>query len=395
MGGERSEVSEATTRVLLEMATWHGPNIQRTSKKLGLRTEASARFEKGLSPEETMEAQAVAAALIVELAGARPLPGTIDVGGAGPEPRGHPAARGARRAAARHRRSRAPAGRRAAARSASASRDGGDGLDVTRAALAPRGRHPRGRRHRGDRAPGGAREPAGDAARASGRAAGSTWSQRVRRRAEDVLVGRGLHEIAGWSFAAPRCWTGCGSRRTTPLRAVVVLENPMSEDESILRPTLIGSLLDAARHNMARGAERRRAVRVRHGLRATRTHARRADGLRRTSTTASACCSRGRWRRSWGPSPTRPPADFFAAKALVAAVLDTLRVAWSMRAPSLGVPAPGPGGRGRRPAGSGWASPASCTRSSPREWDLDGGAAFALDLDAIARLAPEAPEYGT
>ena len=51
MGGQISEVSDKTTRVLMEAATWVGPNIMRTSKALGLRTEASARFEKQLHPD--------------------------------------------------------------------------------------------------------------------------------------------------------------------------------------------------------------------------------------------------------------------------------------------------------------------------------------------------------
>ena len=54
MGGERSEVHEGTTRVLMEVATWNGPNIHRTSQVLGLRSEASGRFEKGLAPEQAM-----------------------------------------------------------------------------------------------------------------------------------------------------------------------------------------------------------------------------------------------------------------------------------------------------------------------------------------------------
>ncbi len=59
-GGARSEVRPETTRVLLEVATWSGPNIHRTSWSLGLRSEASGRFEKGLAPEQCLHAQAVA-----------------------------------------------------------------------------------------------------------------------------------------------------------------------------------------------------------------------------------------------------------------------------------------------------------------------------------------------
>ena len=84
MGGARSEVEPTTTRVLMEIANWNGPNIHRTSLRLGLRTEASARFEKQLQPEQALEAQAVATQLMIDLCGATVAPGTIDVGGAGP-----------------------------------------------------------------------------------------------------------------------------------------------------------------------------------------------------------------------------------------------------------------------------------------------------------------------
>ena len=79
-GGARSEIRPETTRVLLEVATWSGPNIHRTSWSLGLRSEASGRFEKGLAPEQCMHAQAVASKLLIECCGARVAPGTIDVG---------------------------------------------------------------------------------------------------------------------------------------------------------------------------------------------------------------------------------------------------------------------------------------------------------------------------
>src|SRR4051795_8855445 len=78
MGGEVSEVSDETTRVAMEAATWVGPNISRTQAKLGLRTEASGRFEKQLHPELAIAAQRLAARLMVELAGARMVPGTVD-----------------------------------------------------------------------------------------------------------------------------------------------------------------------------------------------------------------------------------------------------------------------------------------------------------------------------
>ena len=93
MGGERSEVRETTTRVLMEAANWYGPSLQRTSARLALRTEASSRFEKGLAPEQAMDGQILATRLMLELTGARLADGTIDVGGPGEEPEDDPAAR--------------------------------------------------------------------------------------------------------------------------------------------------------------------------------------------------------------------------------------------------------------------------------------------------------------
>lgn len=77
-GAEFAEVSEGTTRVLLEAATFDGPNIIRTSLGLGLRTESSARFEKGQPTDLPPVAMAIACRLLHELAGASLVPGVLD-----------------------------------------------------------------------------------------------------------------------------------------------------------------------------------------------------------------------------------------------------------------------------------------------------------------------------
>jgi phenylalanyl-tRNA synthetase beta chain len=69
IGGEETAVSPATTDILLESATFSGPSIRQTSRAIGLRTEASARFERGLPPELALAGARRAAALIAELAG--------------------------------------------------------------------------------------------------------------------------------------------------------------------------------------------------------------------------------------------------------------------------------------------------------------------------------------
>ncbi len=71
IGGEESAVSEATTDVLLEAANFDGVSVRATSRALRLRTEASTRFEKGLSPELAQAGARRAAALLAQLAHGR------------------------------------------------------------------------------------------------------------------------------------------------------------------------------------------------------------------------------------------------------------------------------------------------------------------------------------
>jgi phenylalanyl-tRNA synthetase beta chain len=68
IGGEESAVQQGTTEVFLEAATWEPRSVRRTARVFGLRTEASSRFEKGLSPALSLPAVDRAAALIAELA---------------------------------------------------------------------------------------------------------------------------------------------------------------------------------------------------------------------------------------------------------------------------------------------------------------------------------------
>ena len=69
IGGEDNAVTSGTTEILLEAASWEPRSIRRTARSLGLRTEASQRFEKGLSPALALPAIDRAASLVAELAG--------------------------------------------------------------------------------------------------------------------------------------------------------------------------------------------------------------------------------------------------------------------------------------------------------------------------------------
>src|ERR671910_826730 len=328
MGGARSEVHAGTTRVLMEAATWNGPNIQRTSTRLALRTEASGRFEKQLQPEQGLEGQAVATKLMIELCGARPAGGTIDVGGPGPEPRT------LRLRDARTERLLGTAVPRAdAARILTALgfevRDAEDGLDVT----VPVWR-------RGDvereadlveevaRLWGLDRLPVTLPSRrgAVGRLAPP---QRLRRRLEDALLGAGLTEAVGWSFTARETAEKLG----LPDEGAVELENPMSEEQAVMRTTLLGSLLDSLKRNASRGMEDVRLFEV-----GAVYHAGAASGptgnpwypepdpaLPAEGTHVGALLT-GRLRPASWNEPEPPRAGFFAAKGVLEALLQALRL---------------------------------------------------------------------
>ncbi|MEO4052000.1 phenylalanine--tRNA ligase subunit beta [Solibacillus sp. CAU 1738] len=77
MGGAKSEVSDTTTTVVIESAYFAGSSVRRTSKDLGLRSDSSARFEKGVDPNRVLPAAERAAQLLAELAGGEVLAGTV------------------------------------------------------------------------------------------------------------------------------------------------------------------------------------------------------------------------------------------------------------------------------------------------------------------------------
>lgn len=79
MGGENSKITDDVKTMLFEAACFDGTNIRLSGKKLGLRTDAQAKFEKGLDPNNTMEAMNRACQLIEELGAGEVVGGCVDV----------------------------------------------------------------------------------------------------------------------------------------------------------------------------------------------------------------------------------------------------------------------------------------------------------------------------
>jgi phenylalanyl-tRNA synthetase beta chain len=379
MGGARSEVSETTTTVLSEVATWNGPNIHHTGLKLALRSEALARNEKGLQPEQALWAQAVATRLLTEICGASVRAGTIDLGGPGPEP-----------ATIRLRDARVSGLLGVAIpreRSAQLLRtigfeaaDAADGLNVT----VPDFRRADITREADlieevARLDGLENLPATlpSTHAAVGRL---TTAQRLRRRAEDALTAHGLNEIVGWSFTAAEI----GAKLLLDATASATLANPMSSEQSQLRTTLLGSLLDVAQRNRARGVAAIglfESGAVYHAGEISAENL--VDEPHHLGTLLAGPIRQATWREQ------RPPhADFFAAKGVLSGLLSALGLDWEVQ---VGVaPFLHPGRAASVHVGGeeiGWLG--EIHPNVAAQWDLDDTVAgFELNLSAIAPPDP-------
>jgi phenylalanyl-tRNA synthetase beta chain len=388
MGGQISEVSEKTSRVLMEAATWVGPNIMRTSRALGLRTEASARFEKQLHPDLAMAGQRLAARLMVELCGARMVPGTIDV---------YPAPKGLRTVGLRHGRITRLLGEEIAPEDVRGILSRLGFGETEEGWVVPYWRDSDVQREA---------DLIEEVARVHGldklpttlpsrrHAVGLlTPRQHLRRRLEDALRDRGLDECISYSFTSPHAV----DRLRLDDQPLLRLDNPLSEELSVMRPLLLPGLLDAARHNAAHGRAGVALFESAHVYVPSDAPDVPDDVSPRGATPAderehlaalATQTAPGGWR-------TRPrAADFYALRGLLEAVLRVARVDW--RAEALPQPFLHPGraaavlaADGRELGWIGELHPVVV-----RAWDLDGPvSAFEIDFGTVAELAPQAHRY--
>jgi phenylalanyl-tRNA synthetase beta chain len=392
MGGEASEVSDSTTQVLLEVATWNGRNILRTSRNLGLRSEASNRFEKQLHPEMAIRAQRVASRLLVELCGARMVPGTIDEAAEVPE---------ARRIGLRVDRVEGLLGMRVEVDECSEYLGrlgfGVEGNGEKLQAEVPFERHydvtrevdlieEVGRIHGYDQhLPATLPESVGQVGRLS-------RDQVLRRRAEDVMLDLGFDGVVNLSLTAPGLPGRLRIAGDDPRAAPIAVSNPLSLDHSQLRTTLLGSLLDAARYNVAHGAERvalfesgRAYLKEGEGagvLGGTFAGDRSAPAYepQRIGCIAVGATAAPSWRGDSGP------ADFFALKGALEALAAQLGAELGVEPGQEPFLHPGRSARvlfgGTEAGWIGELHPLVC-----RAWDLEGAAGFEIELGELAAAA--------
>jgi phenylalanyl-tRNA synthetase beta chain len=316
MGGAESEVSESTSTIVLEAANFARAQILRTSQALGLRSEASNRWEKGVDPQQAPLASRAAARLLVQLCGAHMTPRPIDVSGDLPS--------------RLHLRVRMDRVAHVTALEVSLARAveildrlgfdprAGQGtidvrvpttrfLDVTREI-----------------------DVIEEIARiyglehvpsllSVGSGGGLTAAQRVRRTVADACLGAGLTEAQTLSYVPADTPDKLGLGPDDPRRAMLAVSNPLSQDHSHLRTLLLPSLLDTLVRNAAWGRDDLALFEIAHTY-----HPVEGQKLPREPWTFGAVM-RGRlggaaWRRAG------EPASFFLGKGVLESILGAVGV---------------------------------------------------------------------
>ncbi len=251
MGGARSEVAEATSRVIMEAASWNPPTVMYTSRRHDLRSEASARFERGVDPNLADDANARACKILQEIGGGTILETVIDVY---PNPSAPVTIGLAERDVTR-----LLGGGFSQQRSADLLRRvhldviDGDPLRVTVPTYRPDLTRP------ADLVEEIARLADFDTFAETvptGPAGGLLLDQRRSRLANNLLRGLGLIQAINLPFVAESelaAFSDESVEGATP--DVVTVRNPLREDQSKLRQSLLPGLLRNLRDNRNRGAE--------------------------------------------------------------------------------------------------------------------------------------------
>jgi phenylalanyl-tRNA synthetase beta chain len=395
MGGQVSEVSESTTRVLLEVATWNGNNILRTSRKLGLRSDASNRFEKQLHPELAMRAQRIASRLMIELCGARLVSGTIDEAAEIPDP--HQLELRTERV---ERLLGMPIEPKLCSEYLNRLEFEVSGRGKSLKATVPVHRHydvtrevdlieEVGRIH------GYAENLVATLPSTSGQAGRLTREQLLRRRAENAMRDLGFEVVVNLSLTDPgmpaRLRISDDEVRAQP----ILVSNPLSTDHSVLRTTVLGSLLDAARYNRAHGADR--IALAESGRAYLREGESPHDGVLAGKFVGNrpapayepwriACVAAGPlWPDDW--RGTSMGAEFYSVKGVLEALAERLGVTVEVMPGEEPFLHPGRAGRvlasGEDAGWIGEIHPLVC-----RHWDLDNAAGFEVDLAPLVAASP-------
>jgi phenylalanyl-tRNA synthetase beta chain len=319
MGGLNSEVKEDTGTILLESAYFHPASIRGTSREMAMGTDAAFRFERGIDPEGLIRAVNRAARLMAEFSGGTICKGVID----------------------EHPRKIQPAVEiplRTAKVRAVLGTDVPDGemvrilksleMDVDPAGAGSFKVTPPtcrvditreidlieeiARLYGYDRVP--ATLPV-----VSVIAGSADTKRKVEERLREIMTGAGYSEVINYSFISPDAIDQLGLEETDERRGHVKIRNPLTEEQAVLRTTMVHSLLLNAKRNADYGRFHLKLFEI------GRTFIGRGEGKQPREQNRLACLITGlryedRW--DWGDLH----ADFYDLKGCVENILEVLRI---------------------------------------------------------------------
>ena len=256
MGGEESEITEKTHTMMFECAVFDYAQTRLTARALGIRTESSGRFEKGVSARTAMEAINRACQMINELDAGDVVSGIIDIY---PNPLSEQVVEASCERIAK--RAGVPIQPEEIEQILTELHFGvrrdGDHLTVTvpdyrqdvsgEADLCEEALRVYGYDKipstllRGETTPGGTSE-----------------KMKLRRRFSSLLTGLGFYEIMNYSFVSPKTVDMLQLAQDDPRRNMLAIRNPLGEDTSVMRTTLVPDVLTTAARNMNHGNQKAR-----------------------------------------------------------------------------------------------------------------------------------------
>jgi phenylalanyl-tRNA synthetase beta chain len=251
MGGNTSEISASTRNVLLEAATFEPRSIRRTSRRLGLISEASYRFERGVDANSIPLAARRAAALLAKLGGGSVVAGMVDR---------YPRPSQPSKVKLRTARLQRVTGvdypvsfaRDQLSRLGITCEMAGDGLVATVPTFRPDLTIEEDLIEEILRM--GEYDKPADKERIRSNATSQANPEAPADRARALLASAGLHEIVTWAFV-PRSALAAVSAdgASRELSDGIAVQNPISADYEVMRTTLLPGLADALKRNLARG----------------------------------------------------------------------------------------------------------------------------------------------
>ncbi len=255
MGGLNSEIETGTSRVLIESAYFNPVSIRKTSKKLGLNTEASHRFERGVDPEGTVRALNRAARLMAELGGGTLVEGLIDE---------YPQPQKSVRISMSVQRTRRLLGIGLDAGNMKnllesiefevdevVPDDDDHRLEVTAPTFRVDISRPEDLMEEVARLAGYDNIPISYPAMPA-EARPVARQIEVRRRLRQLMTGFGFSEVITYSFVHRQTPQRLGLAATDPRCRQVEILNPLTEDQAVMRTSLIPGLLETMRYNLTR-----------------------------------------------------------------------------------------------------------------------------------------------